>query len=295
MKQLSHVTMFFLALLLIWAGCKKGDQGSTGPQGVQGIQGPAGSKIYSGNGAPAANIGANGDFYLDLSSSKFYGPKAEGWGTPISLMGATGATGATGAAGSQILSGTGAPAAALGNNGDYYLDKSSYNLYGPKTGGAWGAALSLQGPAGPQGPVGPQGPAGTANVIYSTWVYATYFRDTTIDASSVKAANVLAPGLSSAILNSGTVLVYFTFGAGNFTLPYTSNAGGKPNTIAYIPQLGKILITRFTHDNSNTINLSTLLQYRYILIPGGVADSRATPHPDYNDYTAVCRYYGIPE
>jgi hypothetical protein len=285
--------MFFVLMILALASCKKGDQGPAGPQGEQGVQGqqgvagPAGSKIYSGNNAPTSDIGANGDFYLNLSSSEFYGPKtSNGWGTPISLMGATGATGA---AGSKILSGTGTPANSIGNNGDYYLDKSTYNLFGPKSAGAWGAALSLQGPAGPQGP------AGTANVIYSTWKYATNFNDSTIDNSSLKVGYVLAPSLSSTILNSGTVIVYFTYGGGTFVLPYTSNAGGKPNTISFVPMLNKILVTRFTHDNSNSVALSTLLQYRYVIIPGGVSGGRQATHPDYNDYTAVCRYYHIPE
>lgn len=292
MRKLSHVAMFFVFALLVAAGCQKGDPGQTGPQGpagAQGVAGPAGSKIYSGNGVPASNTGAAGDFYLDLSTSNFYGPKtANGWGTPISLKGATGATGAAGTPGSKILSGNGAPANSLGNDGDYYLDKTTYNLYGPKAAGAWGSALLLQGPAGPQGP------AGTANVIYSTWKYATNFNDSTIDNSSVKVGYVAAPSLTSTILNSGTVIVYFTYGGGNFTLPYTSNAGGKPNTISYTPMVNKILITRFTHDNTNSINLSTLLQYRYIIIPGGVPGGRG-PLPDHNDYEAVCKYYNIPQ
>lgn len=286
MKQFSQVAMFLFVMFLVSAGCKKGDAGPQGEEGQQGVPGPAGSKIYSGNGAPATSIGASGDFYLDLSTSNFYGPKTTSWGTPISLKGAAGAAGA---AGSKILSGTGAPAATVGINGDYYLDKSTYNLYGPKTAGAWGAALSLQGPAGPQGP------AGTANVIYSTWKYATSFNDTTIDNSALKAGYVAAPSLSTTILNSGTVIVYFTYGGGTFVLPYTSNAGGKPNTISFTPMFNKILITRFTHDNSNSVALSTLLQYRYVIIPGGVSGGRQAAHPDYSDYTAVCRYYNIPE
>jgi hypothetical protein len=290
MKQFRIVIVFFCSILLLSVSCQKEGQGPQGERGEQGVPGPDGSKILSGNGAAAANIGAIGDFYIDLSTSQFYGPKTtNGWGTPITLRGATGATGATGAAGSKIHSGTGAPAASLGSNGDYYLDKSNYNFYGPKTAGAWGAALSLRGPAGPQGP------AGTANVIYSTWKYATNFNDSTIDNSKIKVGYVAAPSLTSTILNSGMVMVYFTYGAGNFTLPYTSNAGSKVNTISYTPMLNKILITRFAHDNSNSVSLSTLLQYRYILIPGGVSGGRLATPVDYSDYSAVCRYYGIPE
>jgi hypothetical protein len=91
------------------------------------------------------------------------------------------------------------------------------------------------------------------------------------------------------------VIVYFTYGGGTFVLPYTSNAGGKPNTISFTPMLNKILITRFTHDNSNSVALSTLLQYRYIIIPGGVSGGRQAAPPDYGNYAAVCKYYNIPE
>jgi len=46
------------------------------------------------------------------------------------------------------LRGTGIPAASLGNTGDFYLDKNSYLLYGPKLTNGLGTATSLQGPAG---------------------------------------------------------------------------------------------------------------------------------------------------
>lgn len=59
---------------------------------------------------------------------------------PIGPTGGTGATGATGPAGpvTSILSGTTAPTSAMGNVGDYYLDKTTARLYGPKTQGGWG-------------------------------------------------------------------------------------------------------------------------------------------------------------
>lgn len=50
-----------------------------------------------------------------------------------------------------VRSGTGAPSPALGNNGDFYIDRAAYNIYGPKTGGAWGSPTSIIGPAGADG------------------------------------------------------------------------------------------------------------------------------------------------
>jgi hypothetical protein len=40
-----------------------------------GPQGPRGRTILNGNGAPANNLGLEGDFYYDKNLSKFYGPK----------------------------------------------------------------------------------------------------------------------------------------------------------------------------------------------------------------------------
>src|ERR1700733_13706831 len=61
----------------------------------------------------------------------------------VGPAGPAGATGPAGQDGSQIYSGNGAPAASLGKIGDYYLDKSNGNLYGPKTANGWGTPLLL--------------------------------------------------------------------------------------------------------------------------------------------------------
>src|SRR6185312_1038600 len=66
-------------------------------------------------------------------------------------QGIPGATGPAGADGSEIYAGDGAPATSLGKDGDYYLDKSAGNLYGPKTDAGWGTALSLSGGQGGSG------------------------------------------------------------------------------------------------------------------------------------------------
>lgn len=62
--------------------------------------------------------------------------------------------------GQRLVSGTGAPTNSIGSDGDFYLDTSSHQLFGPKANGAWPGGTSLIGPAGPAGPPGPQGPSG---------------------------------------------------------------------------------------------------------------------------------------
>ena len=308
MKKVNYLSVLLIAVLFFAVSCGKdgatgpqgqtGVQGTTGAQGVAGVQGetgaigPAGptgangkngSVIYSGITIPATSLGAVGDFYLNTTTGLLYGPKtAAGWGTGFSLKGPTGATGAVGAAGSQILNGSGIPSAALGNNGDYYLDKTNYLLYGPKTNTGWGPAVSLK------------GPAGTANVQYSGWNYASNIRDTTVDGSSLVIADLSAPAITQAILDNASIQMYLDFGAGVFPMPYTSNAGGKESTISYLPMPGRILISRFTADNSASISLSTLIQYRYVIIPGSV-NIGLNNHVNLKDYEAVRKFYRIPD
>ena len=105
-----------------------------------------GNTILSGTETPTATLGSVGDYYLRLPVYDFYGPKtAEGWGTPVSLKGAP-----AGQSGSKIYSGSGAPAADKGIEGDWYIDTVNKRLYGPKTATGWGARyVSLD----PQDPV----------------------------------------------------------------------------------------------------------------------------------------------
>ncbi len=121
------VTAFVIASVLAFNACKK-EEGPVGPAGPAGPQGPAGAT----------------------------GPQ-----------GPVGPAGASGADGTKILTGTTAPGASTGANGDYYFDSASKTLYGPKAGGAWPAGTSLEGAPGADGAdgadgaQGPQGEKGT--------------------------------------------------------------------------------------------------------------------------------------
>lgn len=154
MKTLSVHRFFLVNLIFVFLfACTK--EGDVGPQGLEGL---SGTKIYTGNAVPDVKLGIAGDFYFQLTNSDFYGPKTTtGWGDPVNLRGATGAVGATGATGStgapgtpgsKILNGSTAPASTLGQIGDYYLNRSTTDLYGPKTASGWGVALNLKGANG---------------------------------------------------------------------------------------------------------------------------------------------------
>lgn len=61
-------------------GSSGGSGSGTGSGGDS--SGSSGGHLLSGSGAPANGIGANGDFYLDTSTSTLYGPKTDGeWPT----------------------------------------------------------------------------------------------------------------------------------------------------------------------------------------------------------------------
>lgn len=171
-----------------------GATGAMGPQGISGISGLNGKTILNGTGTPSAGIGTDGDFYFRSSTYDFYGPKDGGvWSYYFNMIGPTGATGAqgiqgiqgpsgaTGAQGPQgisgisglngntILNGTGIPSDSYGTNGDFYLRTTTYDFYGPKSGGLWSGYFNLIGPTGATGPqglsgavgaTGPQGPTG---------------------------------------------------------------------------------------------------------------------------------------
>jgi integrin beta 8 len=132
-----------------------------GPPGPTGPTGAAGNTILSGNGTPLDELGRDGDFYLDRTSSILYGPKANGaWpSSGAGLIGPAGADGAPGEDGKTILSGAGAPQNTDGTDGDFYLDTQDHVLYGPKA-STWPAGVSLVGTDGADGADGVDGAPG---------------------------------------------------------------------------------------------------------------------------------------
>lgn len=90
-------------------------------------------------------------------------------------QGPKGDTGATGADGTKIFSGQGVPATALGRNGDFYVDLSTSNMYGPKTDAGWGTPQNLK---GANGSAGSKIYSGTGAPNNSTGIAGDYFMST---------------------------------------------------------------------------------------------------------------------
>ncbi|MFU1858090.1 hypothetical protein ACK8HY_13820 [Sphingobacterium sp. NGMCC 1.201703] len=81
---------------------------------------------------------------------------------PIGPTGERGEGGINGTNGSTILSGKVPPSTTIGLNGDFYLDLSTGNLYGPKTINGWGSPFNLKGPSGTPGSPGSPGTPGSS-------------------------------------------------------------------------------------------------------------------------------------
>jgi hypothetical protein len=111
----------------------KAKRGPRGPKGPVGPAGPAG---------PTGPAGAKGDAGAQGAEGKAGAEGKEG------KAGLEGKAGKNGTNGNTVLNGTGAPAGAIGANGDFYIDTAASKIYGPKTAGAWGSGTSLKGESG---------------------------------------------------------------------------------------------------------------------------------------------------
>jgi hypothetical protein len=287
-----------------------GATGAIGPAGPAGINGKDGSIIYSGNTVPASTKGVIGDFYLNTATGLLYGPKTStGWGAGISLKGTNGATGATGTAGSATLSGGGLPASSLGKNGDYYLDKTNYLLYGPKTASGWGLAVNLRGPAGPQGP------EGNANVKVDTftvkttdWATGALYWFNNGDGGAIgynsryfDRNNTL---ITADLLNSGLVLVYFQsskiFNTVQWQpLPFTFTfITGFSQNYAYETFVGRVRLhfymnKVFADPPDITTYIMPTQKFKIIAVSGTLINAIHTNHINLNNYHDVSKFLGI--
>lgn len=176
----------------------QGPKGNTGPagkdgaNGTDGTNGTNGHSVLSGAGTPDAGAGSAGDFYIDTTALQIYGPRSDsGWGSPTNLVGANGkdgANGQNGTNGSSVLNGHGAPdPATVGSTGDFYIDTTALQIYGPKSEAGWGSPTSL---VGPKGDPGTPGTAGQNASLKTTVVSA----DVTATADQIQVWDITGQG-----------------------------------------------------------------------------------------------------
>lgn len=260
------ITGLFVMVAIVSCSKDEGPIGKQGAQGVQGIPGKDGNVIISGTGAPDLEIGNIGDMYLDTTTSNLYGPKTENnWGTPLNLKGADGTDGQNGADGSDILKGSTAPSTTLGNLGDYYIDSSTGDLYGPKTNNGWGNPINLK---------------GTANVVATKWINYNWEAYSTTTKKTMKYI-VPDPVLAAAGYNSlhsfsekgGVLLVYGkNYGASYFQLfNYEFRNGSYKAVPATTGNVLWVSLKSIDGSDLSDIEYDSIRgnKFRYVLIPAG--------------------------
>jgi len=314
MKKLKYFIILTVAISAMASSCGKdgatgpaGPAGTTGPQGATGATGPAGangSVIYSGTTVPSSTTGAIGDYYLNTTTSLFYGPKTSGgWGTGFSLKGATGAAGA---AGSKIYSGSTAPASTLGAIGDYYLNTSNYMFYGPKASTGWNVPISLQ---GPQGNANVQTTA--FSLTSSQWLWNSGYVFQTTPSSYTeyftRYADNTVSTITQDILDNGEVMVYVNSSPTTNTnqwvpLPfqYTDGSGNFNYEMAYETNVGTVrlhyffvqLVASATIPTLSTFTIATY-KFKVVVISGKLVSALKKNNVNMKDYYAVSKFTGL--
>jgi len=127
-----------------------------------------GTYILSGSGTPLNPLGVNGDYYRNTTNEDLWYKQAGIW----HLLGTLNASAAGIVPGTLFLEGSGAPASLLGENGNYYRDSATSDVY-YKSGGSW----TNVGNWGATPPAGTTILTGTGVPSGAVGVDGNYFRD----------------------------------------------------------------------------------------------------------------------
>ena len=163
--------------------------GSEGPEGPEGPQGPPGNPGPKGDPGDQGPEGPQGDPGPEGPQGD---PGPEG---PEGPEGPQGDPGNDGSDGNTILNGSGAPGGGVGVDGDFYIDTTNDEIYGPKTGGVWGSGTSLIGPTGPAGADGADGADGHTIIFAVT--------GTTDDGTAIPTSETSIDSWDVTLLSSG--------------------------------------------------------------------------------------------
>ncbi|MBD0350623.1 MAG: collagen-like protein [Flavisolibacter sp.] len=138
-------------------------------------------------------------------------------------------------------------------------------------------AAGTNGTNGEPGATGPQGPAGSANVVYSSWSdSALAWTDTTINTVPLRTSSLSASAVTQEIIDRGVVLVYGRTEDGDVhALPTMLHGTDGTNIFRFSLKEGSIALahSRLVNTGYQTPAAQDI-RFRYILIPGGVANTR---------------------
>lgn len=153
-----------------------GAAGATGPQGpigLTGLTGATGSQGLAGSTGPRGSQGPIGLTGLTGATG------TQGLTGSIGqqgVQGAQGVAGTNGLDGKTVRNGITNPDSGIGVDGDFYINTTSSQIFGPKVTGAWPNGISLvgqTGAAGASGAVGATGPQGSIGLTGFTGATGT--------------------------------------------------------------------------------------------------------------------------
>lgn len=121
---------------------------TTGSQGATGVAGPSGTLVRSGSSAPQSSDGNNGDWWIETTNSRLYGPKASGsWpGSYVSLIGPGATVGVD-----STVTGNAGTSASVTNEGSSSAASFKFTI-----------------PKGDKGDTGDTGLSGASNIVLDT-------------------------------------------------------------------------------------------------------------------------------
>jgi hypothetical protein len=117
-----------------------------------------GKTVFSGSLNPDANLGSNGDYFINTTNNTIFGPKTKGtWPRGVNFVGPTKSfidqdqlkknyPDSTMEISMVVLNGELDPSEDYGKNGDYYINTETNTLFGPKSGAKWPSGVNLVGP-----------------------------------------------------------------------------------------------------------------------------------------------------
>ena len=216
----------------------------------------AANTVKSGSGVPSTKVGINGDFYIDLNTMNFYGPKKNNrWPLPISLRGPAGPVGPSGVDGKNGATAN-ATAGSAGVNGTTGAtgpkgDTGAPGATGaPGSTGATGAAGSSSGSAGAKGDTGAagatgatgaKGDTGTAGSISAYMGVVTFPSVLSGNSGSTSAST----GFATLLAGKKYIIDVLIFATNNDTdtyplkISFSASAGSPTITTKYIVMRGQ--------------------------------------------------------
>ena len=216
----------------------------------------AANTVKSGSGVPSTKVGINGDFYIDLNTMNFYGPKKNNrWPLPTSLRGPAGPVGPSGVdgkngatanatAGSAGVNGTTGAAGPKGDTGATGATGATGST------GATGATGSSSGSAGAKGDTGAAGATGATGAKGDTGTagsLSAYMGAVTFPSvlSGNSGATAASTGIATLLAGKKYIVDVLIFATNNDTdsyplkITFSASAGSPTITTKYIVMRGQ--------------------------------------------------------